>query len=220
MEEFPANSQIARKEGAEPSKEEPKKVQQVTTGKVVVRKKPLGRRFLDTFVAGNAGGAWHYVLFEVVVPAFKDVMTDAISQGAEKLIFGEARSTSRRSGVRPASGAAGYVSYNRYSSTPAWKRDPREREEPKPTISRRARASHDFDEIVLSTRAEANEVIERMYDIIGKYDQATVSDLYDLVGLSGDFTDEKWGWTKLTGAGVQRITSGYLLNLPKPEQLD
>jgi hypothetical protein len=87
-------------------------------------------------------------------------------------------------------------------------------------MSQRGRAKHDFDEIVLDQRAEAEEVIDRLYDVVNKYEQATVADLYDLVGLSSTHTDHKWGWTDLRGAGVSRIRDGYLLDLPDPEPLD
>jgi len=41
-----------------------------------------------------------------------------------------------------------------------------------------------------------------------------------LVGLAATHTDNKWGWTDLSGAGVSRIRGGYLLDLPEPEPLD
>jgi hypothetical protein len=155
---------------------------------------------------------------DVILPAVRDVITDSVSQGIERLIYGEARSSSRRTGQRP-QGAGGYISYNRYApSTPPWKKDPRE--EPRPTLSRQARATHDFSEIVPSTRVEANAVLDKMAELIAQYGQVTVSDLYDMCGLEAAFTDEKWGWTDLRNAGLERVNNGYLLKLPKPEQLD
>lgn len=79
---------------------------------------------------------------------------------------------------------------------------------------------HDFDEIILATRAEGNEVIRRMDDLIQKYEQVTVSDLYQLVDIAPSFTDEKWGWTDIREARVERTRAGYLLDLPRPELLD
>jgi len=87
-------------------------------------------------------------------------------------------------------------------------------------MTNRARKHHDFDEIVLATRAEATEVIDRLFDLVSKYEQASVSDLYDLVGLEATYADEKWGWRDVRGAGAVRVGGGYLLDLPKPEQLD
>ncbi len=217
MEALPSNSYnkpgVPKTEKAESSETaEAKKIERVTTGEVSRRKKPLGKRIAETFVGGDARSVWGYVMFEVLVPAAKDMAADAVSQGIERMLFGEARSTSRRTG-RPA-GHSGYVSYNRYSAT-----TPARREEPR-SVSRRARSSHDFDEIILATRAEADVVIDRMCDLIARYEQATVADLYELVGVAGSYTDEKWGWTDMRAAGVERIRNGYLLDLPRPELLE
>jgi hypothetical protein len=54
---------------------------------------------------------------------------------------------------------------------------------------------------------------------VSQYEQATVNDLYELVGVSGNFTDENYGWTDIRGAGITRIRGGYLLDLPKAELL-
>lgn len=222
MDDFPSNSRRREPEKAPtppPKKQEEKKVEKVTTGEVISRKKPLGKRMKELLVGGDANSVGRYVFFEVLLPAAKDTIADVVTQGVERMIFGEARSTSRRTGSRPG-GSSGYTSYNRYYSTPPWDQKGARREEPRREISRRARSSHDFDEIILATRAEANEVLDRLFDLVSRYDQATVSDLYELVGLSGNFVDEKWGWTDLRGSGVTRVTDGYLLDLPRPESLD
>ena len=204
---FPSNSR-------EPKHE--KKIEKVTVGEVKIRKPGLGRRFREMFGGGDAKSVSQYVLLEVLVPAVKDTLADMVSQGVERLIFGEARSSSRRTGGRPSTSSP-YVSYNRYSSTPPWKRDREEREERRPA---RTRGAHNFDDIILATRSEAEQVLDRMFDYLKQYNQVTVSDLYELVGISGNFVDEKWGWTDLRGAGAQRVRDGYLLDLPRPEQLD
>lgn len=216
QEEFPANTHAARAKGTRAPRDE-KVVPKVVTGSVTRRKKPFGKRLAEVFVADDAQSVGSYIVFDVLIPAAKDVIADVVSQAIERTLFGGARSTSRRTGFRPG-GSAGHVSYNRYSSSAPWNREKRDE---RPSISRRARGSHDFDEIILATRGEAEEVIDRLFDLIARYEQATVSDLYELVGLSGNFTDERWGWTDIRGAGVTRIGSdGYLLDLPKPEPLE
>jgi len=214
MEQFPSNSKSSR----ETEKEETKDVKQVTVGKVIVRKPSLGKRFFRTFIAGDGHSVGQYVLMEILVPAFKDLISDIVSQGTEKLVYGDARSTSRRTGQRPVGGGT-YVAYNRPDSSPPWRRGSA-RESSRPDISRRARATHDLKEIILTTRPEANEVLDQMYILIDKYGQVTVTDLYELVGISSNFTDEKYGWTSLQGSDIERVRDGYLLDLPKPIVLD
>ena len=72
----------------------------------------------------------------------------------------------------------------------------------------------------METRVEAEEVLDRLFDWIERYEQVAVAELYEMVGISGNFTDQKWGWTDLRGATVSRVGRGYLLNLPRPEPLD
>ena len=41
-------------------------------------------------------------------------------------------------------------------------------------------------------------------------------DLYDLVGISGQYTDNKYGWVNIKNAEpVRTIGGGYMLKLPK-----
>lgn len=220
MDEFPGNSRRVIKPTADdaPNVENlEKKIERVIESAVVRRKKPLSKRFLETFVGGDAKGVLGYVIMDVLLPAAKDMVADAVSQGIEKMLFGEARSTNRRGGYRPGGlgGQSGYVSYNRYNSN-----SPIRREDPRRSLNPRSRGSHDFDEIILATRVEAEEVIDRLFELVARYQSASVADLYELVGVSGSYTDQKWGWTDLRGAGVTRIRNGYLLDLPKTEPLD
>lgn len=210
MEEFPGNSQVVRKPEAE--KEEPKaeKLEKIVKGKVTRRKKPLGKKFAEVFFSG-ASSVWDYVLHEVLIPAAKDTLTDVVIQGIDRAVHGDGSPRRGRSS-RP-SGPSGYVSYNRFSQVPR-------REEPR-TMSRRARAVHDFEEIILDSRQEAQEVLDELVDRAIKYEQTTLSDLYDLVGMRSTFADERWGWRDLRGARIQRLSGGqYLLDLPKTEALD
>jgi len=208
MESYPPNSRKPPK----PVEEEPKKIEKVIEGTVIRRKKPAWKRITESFGGGDFRTVGSYVMLEVLIPAAKDTLADVVSQGIERMLFGEARSASRRTGYRP---GQGYVSYNRYGPKTQYGR----RDEPR-NPSRKARTTHDFDEIILSTRVEAEEVIDRLFDIVARYESASVKDLYELVGVPPNYTDDKWGWTDIRGAGVTRITGGYLLDLPKTEPLD
>jgi hypothetical protein len=203
--EFPSNSEMSKKNA--PSD---KNISAVVSGTAVRRKKSLRKQFSETFVAGDFRTAVRYVIFDVLLPAAKDMVVEAGSQGIEKLIFGDSR---RRGSVRPQAGPTGYVSYNRMTMA-------NRSTGPERAISRQARARHNFDEIILDQRSEAEEVIDRLFDLVSRYESATVADLYELVGLASSHTDNKWGWTDLSGAGVSRIRGGYLLDLPEPEPLD
>lgn len=79
---------------------------------------------------------------------------------------------------------------------------------------------HAFDQIIIGSRQEAEEVLDRMYDLISRYDAASVADLYELTGIESAHSDYKWGWDNLRGSSVGRVKGGgYLLELPEPVSL-
>ena len=121
------------------------------------------------------------------------------------ILYGEARGKDRRrdSGSR--------VSYTKY-----YERD-RDREYDR---NRSRRSVYDYDDIILDTRREAEDVLNRMDDLIDAYGMVSVADLYDLVGVSGNYTDNKYGWTNLRNAEVRRTRDGYLIKLPKALPFD
>lgn len=205
MEEYPPNSDKSKL-----GEYEDRNVKRVTSSEPIRRRKPLGKQFKKTFFGGDARTAAQFVLFGVLIPAAKDMIVDAGREGLERLVHGD----SKRRRSSPPSGPQGYVSYNRY----AMHNQQQQQEAPR-SMSRRARSHHDFDEIVLMSRQEAEEVIERLFDLVSQYGSATVSDLYELVGLQSSHTDFKWGWSDVRGAGVSRVRNGYLLDLPEPEPL-
>lgn len=212
MDDYPGNSrELPVKKAVAPPKEEPK-TEKVVTGEVITRKRPLHRRFIETFAGGDARGAMDYVVMEVLIPAARDAIADAVSQGVEKIVFGEVKSSRRGSRY---SGSA-QTSYTRYSSPTKANSYGR----PEPRMSYKARANHDFKEIVLATRIEAESVLEELDTMIQKYGTASVTNLYNLVGITGDYTDNKWGWNESRGFDISRVREGYLLDLPKPEPID
>jgi hypothetical protein len=217
MQDFPPNSEKAKRAPEGPKLGERPDVERVTSADAVRRKKGLGRQFKETFINGSAKMAFDYMVTEVVVPAIRDTVFDAIQGGIERLIYGDTRP--RRGAPSPYSSYSnvGHVNYQRMSATPPGVRPPSNTNR---MLSRRSRARQDFDEVVIPTRSEAEEVLDRMFDILSRYGMVTVSELYEMTGIQSSHTDHKWGWTRLQGAKVARLrTGGFLLDLPEPEAL-
>jgi hypothetical protein len=204
MEEFPPNSKKVKAREREP-------VQRVTSTSAVRRKKPLGKQFSRTFFSGNARTAWDYSITNVMIPMIQDTFIEFVQSGIERLIRGEHRSR------RPGQSYYGHVNYAGYRQ----QRQPQDDRPPMPRmLPRAAKTRQIFDEIIIPSRQEAEEVIDRLYDLISKYESATVADLYELTGLNSSHVDHTWGWTSLRGASVGRVRGGgYLLDLPEPEYL-
>jgi outer membrane protein OmpA-like peptidoglycan-associated protein len=204
--DYPPNNDASKR-----AAQEEKKIERVTSDDPIRRKKSLGKQFKETFIGGDAKTAARYAVFDILLPAARDMVVESVSQGFEKLILGDSR---RRGGsTPPQAGPTGIVSYNRYSMGSRQSSAQR-------VMSRQARSRFDFDEIVLQSRSEAEEVIDRLYEVVSRYGSATVADLYELVGIHGSHTDNKWGWSNLRGTGVSRVRGGFLLDLPEPQPLD
>lgn len=205
IKDYPGNSHKSRNA----SSEEPKKIEKVIKGSVVTRKKTLSRRFIDIFFGDDVDSVSSYIMYEVLIPAVKDTVFDMIRGGTEMLLFGDSKGATRQS--RRGNGKA-YVRYDRVSY-----RD----EERRRNVSQRNRARHNFDEIILDSYVEAEEVLNILIELIERYDMATVADLYELVGIERTHADEKWGWENLANSKITRVRgSGYLLDLPRPILLD
>lgn len=191
--------------------ERPKQTQIIKTKATIRKKSPLVR-FREVFFGDDARSVASYVAQDVLLPAAKDMISDAVTQTVERILFGDS-SPARRSTSR--SSNASYTPYHRASANYKKSNGTSDRRG-----DRRKRASHDFDDIEFDSRAEAEVVLDRLYDLVNDYDYATVSDLYDLVGIDAKFTDENYGWYDLRGSTIRRIRSGYILDLPKPEVLE
>ena len=215
MENFPGNSHSSRTpEPAEPNVVE-KKVEKVITGTAVHRRRSLGKRLFETFVGGHASSAWSHVRETVLVPAMKDTLSSMISQWSDRLIFGD--STPPRRNPRPSGGSPNYTNYTQYSNTNA-----RRREDPRP-MSYKSRQNHNFNDIEVQTRDDANATIDNMAELAAKYGQVTLTDFYNLVGVTPTWQDDKFGWKDISGFGPVRRnvqTGWFMFDFPPPEQLE
>jgi hypothetical protein len=206
MEQFPSNSRTSREQKEVP---EEKKVLKLVETPVSRRKKTIGSRLRDLF-EGN--GVLDYVMNEVLVPAFKDTINDAVTSGMQRLVWGQNENQPRRGARTSAFGTPRHTNYSRYS-TPS----PVSNVRPLP---RRPTGQNDFDDIVIATRVEAEKIINQLRYLISNYGHATVRDLLESVGETFHHTDERFGWTSLDMAGLRRVSNGYLLNLPPTEPLE
>ena len=81
-------------------------------------------------------------------------------------------------------------------------------------------SGYSYDDIVLSSRGEAEDVLDRMEEIIDTYKLVTVADLFDLVGVTGNYTDNKYGWTNIRNAEIVRVRDGYMIKMPRAVPID
>lgn len=183
------------------SKEEPKvekkKVEKVVTGKVKVKKKGELRKLADVFVPEDINDVKSYIMSEVVVPAIKKTISEIV----ESILY--------PGGKRKHGGSK--ISYARYYEERDRDRRPA-----------RTSGGYDFDNLILDSRGEAEEVLNKMDELLDVYGVVSVGDLYDLAGISNqsNYTDNRYGWTNLRTASVVRVRDGYMIKLPRVMPID
>lgn len=181
----------------------------VISGSAVERKEPLRKKFLQAYAGDSAQSVGQYLIMEVIVPGTKNIISDLVTQGINRLLYGASRPTQ---GVNSSVGSRGY---GRFFNGGA---NSQSQQNNSPVVHQ-AQTPNQFGEIILQTRSDAELVIDELRALIEAYGNAKVANLYSLVGITGDFTNQSYGWTNLSRAGVIQIREGYLLDLPKPEVL-
>ena len=189
--------------------QEREKVMQIATGKKVPQS--AGRKFLSEFLADDISNIKDYILWDVLLPAVKNAISDTITNGIDMLLFGQTRTRGSNTVKRITPYSSLYSSSNRVVKY----NDIQEQQSRK----NRGLSGYSYQEVVLASRPEAEDVLAHMRIYLDRYGVVSVSDLYDAVGEVPEMMDTKWGWTDLTGACVQRCSDGYLIRMPRVESL-
>lgn len=184
---------------------EKRKVNKVVEGKVTTRKPSIAKKAASAFLAEDINNVKSYIIFDVLIPAAKDMVISSV----EMLLWGS--TSNRRRGSY--NGNVQRTDYSSYSYKPRTNGGDRR--------DRSDRGSmRDLDDIVLERRDAAEAVIGELESQIADYGRASVADLYDALGITGDFPSHKWGWKEGAEFGIQRVRDGYLLILPRIVVLD
>ena len=204
MEDYKPNS--FRFKAEQQAKVEEKRVDKpVVTGKVITKKPSKVRKLAGEFISEDARNVKDYVFGEVLIPAIKKAISDIVRDGIDIILYGESGRSKKRS-------TADKVSYTRFSD-----RDYRSPRDVGPVVS----SGFSYDDIILESRGEAQDVLDRMFEIVEQYGLVSVADLYELVGkTTHNYMVNRYGWTSLRNAEVERVREGYWIKLPRAMPLD
>lgn len=198
MEEYKPNSHKSKEEEQAKSNESipEKSVEKVISGTAKTKKKS---KLKEVFVSEDVESVKSYILMDVLVPAVKKAISDIVTNGIDMILYGENGSDEHRKST------ASKISYRSYYD----KANQRDR-----SVGR-IKPGYNYDDILLDNRGEAEEVLTRMDELVDTYGMVSVADFYDLVGVTGNYTDNKYGWTDIRNASVVRTRDGYMIKLPK-----
>lgn len=182
-----------------------KRVDKVVTG-TAKRKPDPARKFTNLFAPGDMSSIKEYIIMDIVVPAVKKMVSEVVRNGVDMLMWGE---SGRGKNYNGNSDKVSYRSY--YGSNDSNRNN----------NNSRTKSVFDYDNIVIPTRQEAEEVIRRMDEIIETYQMVSVADLYDLCGITDhNYMNAKYGWMNIRTAEAIRVRDGYVLKLPRAMPLD
>lgn len=181
------------------SKIEEKHLEKVTSGSIRTKKKS---KFQELFIQEDIKSAALYAFEELMVPGIRNIFVDTLISTVKRMFLGE--SEHRRSSDRLSS----RISYHRYYD------DRDDRDYYKRRKERDERDRYGFKEILFAEREDADDVLEKLFELMGSGYIVSVADYYDLCGEIGSHTDNKYGWTDLRSARVERYGREYYIKLP------
>ena len=183
---------------------EKKKIEPVVKSGAKLRKKNELQKVAGSIISEDARSVKSYILMDVLVPAIKDAIEDIVTNGIRMLLRGD--TSARRSGP---SGGISHISYNKAY-------DRRDR-----SSLDRPRGVMDFDDLILPTRYEAEEVLRSLDDLIETYRIVSVADMYEAAGIRDfEYTARNYGWKDIRRAEVVHVRNGYWLKMPNVSPID
>lgn len=213
--DYTPNSKKSRGEVPGPTE---KNLEKVVTGEVLERKKSLGIKIKEAFIAADYKSTGSYVFWNVMLPAAKNMLWDMGTKAWSRTLYGQ-DSLGGMPGA-PRGGLHGQSTHIQYNApvqrlpwqTPQTPMDPRLMQQgqvmavPQPMY-----------EYIVSTQAEAQRILSMLQDTTETYTVATVADLHTLLGRRVEHTDHTWGWESLAGARAYQTRQGWALDFPAPK---
>ena len=211
------NSLTANRQQANPSlkdiSSDNREVKKVIKGNASFAKPSLLRRIRNTFISDDASNVGSYIVDDIIVPSIQDGIMNSIISAAT-MIFGRGRGPYYRSYNNVS--RASWRQPDRYDNTPydryGYRRDDRASD---------YRSTRSYKDVELDSYEDMMDVIHELYSLLERYHMVRVADYFSAAGLTGEFTDNQWGWYDLPPRIAPRRTmSGrWTIDLPRPEPL-
>lgn len=191
----------------------------MVSGTVVKQKKSLGTRLASLlFDKEDVDSIGKLLLNEVVVPAVKNTLYEAITTGVSTALFGQSGAPVSRNTYNRTSSMGRTNQYHQsYNRTNNYKRES--------VVDTSYRYDRGGDgrsyvpDYVFANRHEALAVLDQMRDDISMYGSVSVLSYYDYIGMESRHTDNHYGWTDLTRSGIKPTRNGFVMSLPPVETL-
>ena len=90
-------------------------------------------------------------------------------------------------------------------------------DEPEDVVVKRQRfTSSDY---LIASREEANLVLENLADSVNDFNQVSVADFKESIGIVTEFTDNNFGWRDVDDFRIQAYHGKFIIISPRPSRL-
>lgn len=175
---------------------------------VVSKKKPLGKKLMKKlFNADDISDMRDYILTEVILPGIGQFGLNALSV----IFFNEPLDSDFFSGRKKKKKAYDRASYSSYYEKKK-KKDRKRREEYEDD-------EVDYQEIVIRYREDAEKIVDEMHYRIDEEGSVSIAELFDMIDVAGESTDNDYGWTRKKDIGIKRVSGGFLIDVAEARRL-
>ena len=119
---------------------EERRPQKIITSEVTTKEKSATKKFADKFFEDDVSNVKTYILWDIIIPAIKNVISDIVGNSVDMMLYGRTRNRSAKNpstGTTMVGGLSSYTGYGSFSSRQTG-------------ISQRNRSNYDLDEFVSS----------------------------------------------------------------------
>lgn len=226
MEDYRSNSNRSKMKAETENKEETPKLKNMLSSPAKRTNRGYLRRLGEVIRNKDINYIKSYLFDYVMIPSLRDGAWDILSNGLHMLLY-DGESKKSVSSSHTAYGSFYDDNKGRSKKTAVYYSEDNDR----PTVVSRSTLHYVDDVLIPDTdengirnkkkaREKAEGIIIEMNRLIEKYGLVRVSQFYESVGITGNYTAEKYGWNNIKDVRIIEVRNGYVIEMPKPYPID
>jgi len=196
----------------------------ISQNNITIKKKPFTQKFKEAFISQDFKTAAQGVNNNVIIPAIKRVIADAISNTINSILFGTSAPTGFK--INPSTWSWNGITYNGsninysgISKTTTFQQQ---------TTQVPNTGAYKWDEIIICPDASkgetmadaerhADDIMNQLRAMLERFGQVSINDFFDTCSLPMNNTLGNYGWNNLRDMDKVMIpNTGFWIKLPSP----
>lgn len=182
----------------------------VSSDSVVSTKMPLRKKIAGAFIKEDIKDVKKFIISDYVIPGIKVGLLNALSMMFMGEAIGKWPFGGDWSGRNRARGYYDMPSYSDYYRSRSRYSSQDDRDEYRGKLYNE---KMDYRNVVLRNREDAERIIRTMHARIDEVGAVSVAEMFDLLDISTNYTDNNWGWNDHRDIDIRRVPSGYLIDV-------